>query len=161
MKKTSIVFILILSISSLLLAQDPCTNPNSIGLLREGRTLKARCDSLFVLSKFKYFQMLKSEKYFQDLSKNYKTLALELEEKNKLMDSHINQLNGFIEKQDLALTDYRSMISKSDTLIVRSTKNTDRALEELKKSRIKTIIFTTLGVISGGALGYVIGNAGD
>lgn len=118
-------------------AQDPCGDPNTIGLLRIGKNFTEPCDSLYFLSKPKYFALQGELKYYKDLNDLSEKLSRELERTISYMDSLKTVQDGFIGRQDAAIGQYRTQIERSDSLIVRPANNTDRTLDELKKSRMR------------------------
>lgn len=139
-----------------LFAQDPCDDPNTIGLLRIGRSYTARCDSLYILSKQKYYSLNGELKYYKDMASRYEELTGELERVTSYMDSVRIVQDKFISRQDTAIVKYRSLLEQSNTLVDRSTANTDRALDELKKARLRMWIMSGLSMIAGGVLGAFI-----
>ncbi|MBX7151831.1 hypothetical protein K1X84_09350 [bacterium] len=154
--KIGIVILLLFWPTRSILAQDPCDDANTIGLLRTGRSYTARCDSLYILSKQKYYLLQGELKYYKDMAAHYAELTGELERVTNYMDSLRMVQDKFIARQDTAIVKYRSLLEQSNTLVDRSTANTDRALDELKKARLRMWIMSGLSMIAGGVLGLIV-----
>ncbi len=154
MKRHWILLSLVLLFSGTALAQNPCSNPETVRLLRQGATITVtNCDSLYVLSKKKFEDMAIAEAYYQNLIDQYKGLTEKLDETIVTRDALVDRQAAFIAKQDSAIARYEVQLDTATTLVERSTKNTDAALSELRKQRWKTVLY----VIGSVGLGYVIG----
>ena len=139
----------------------PCSNIKAVDVLMKNSTYIAECDSLLVINKDRYEQITKELIYYKDLYKDYQKLAASLDEKSNLMEDHINNLDDYITKQEVMVEKYRTLFVESDSLVDRSTQNTNRALKELKKARWKMFLYSTAAIVIGGTLGYTVGQIGD
>jgi hypothetical protein len=148
--------LLLLSPVNTLLAQSPCEDPENIGLLRQGRSFTATCDSLYVLHKLKYYQLNKQLKFYQDLHKEFTQLQLVYEQERTSRDSLALSLKSLIAVQDSSIQSYSKLLARSDQLVVRATDNTDRALEQLERSRWMMWLMTGVAALGGVALGAAI-----
>ena len=146
---------------SLFAQEGPCSNTKAVDILLKNATYVAECDSLIVLNKKRYDQLAQELIYYKDLYKDYQNLAASMDEKSSLMEDHINKLDVYINKQEVMVEKYRDLFVESDSLIDRSTKNTDRALDELKKARWKLFLYSTAAIVVGGTLGYTVGQIGN
>jgi hypothetical protein len=162
MKKFTAGLILCISFATALFSQSgPCTNTKAVDVLMKNSTYVAECDSLIVLNKVRYDQLTKELIYYKDLYKDYQKLANSMDEKSSLLENHINNLDAYIGKQEKMVENYRTLFVESDSLVDRSTKNTDRALDELKKARWKLFLYSTAAIVVGGTLGYTAGQVGN
>ena len=128
----AIIIISFLSVSAFSQG-GPCSNIKAVDVLMKNSTYIAECDSLLVINKERYEQITKELIYYKDLYKDYQKLAASLDEKSNLMEDHINNLDDYITKQEVMVEKYRTLFVESDSLVDRSTQNTNRALKELKK----------------------------
>ncbi len=140
---------------------NPCSDKEAILRLMEGARYTARCDSIYVLSNFKYQQMRNKIAFSDSLIKEYKMMTGKLDETNEERNKLNIQLKQYIVKQDSAIDRYKEFTAKTDSLVTRSTANTDSALIELKKTRLKMFIYSTVAALSGVAVGFLMRKATD
>lgn len=140
---------------------NPCTNKEAILRLMQGAKYTAKCDSIYVLSNFKYRQMRNKIAFSDSLIKEYKSMAGKLDETNADRNKLNLQLKKYIAKQDSAIDRYQEFTAKTDSLVTRSTANTDSALTELRKARFKMFIYSTVAALSGVTVGFLMGKATD
>ena len=145
-------FLLILS--GMAIAQNPCSDPGTVRLLRQGSSITVtNCDSLYVMSKQKFNDLAIAEAYYKRLIEEYKSLTEKLDETIVTRDALVDRQASFITKQDTAIQRYEVQLDSATTLVDRAAENTDKALSELRKQRWKTVLY----VIGSVGLGYVIG----
>ncbi|NOY61217.1 MAG: hypothetical protein GXO75_20085 [Calditrichaeota bacterium] len=140
---------------------DPCTNRQAVLRLMHGARYTAKCDSIYILSSFKYLQMRNKIAFNDSLIKEYKSMTGKLDETNDVRSKFNSQLKQYIAKQDSAIDRYKEFTTKADSLVTRSTANTDSALTELRKARFKMFIYSTVAALSGVTVGFLMGKATD
>lgn len=138
---------------------NPCSDREAVLRLMQGARYTARCDSIYVLSNFKYQQMRNKIAFSDSLIKEYKSMTGKLDETNEDRSKLNMQFKKYIAKQDSVIDRYQEFATKTDSLVTRSTANTDSALVELKKARFKMFIYSTVAALSGVSVGFLMGKA--
>lgn len=161
MKKIFSFLLLFILFASLPAQEGPCDNPKKLVPLKKGTAYVPDCDSLVVVNLARYKQLVYELEYYKSLQRDYKELSEGLDEKSELLEKHISNLDLYIAKQDSMIQKYRGLFIEGDSLVTRSTKNTDRALQELKKARLKMFLYSAAAIVVGGTLGYTVGQIAD
>lgn len=167
MRLSVVVCILLLSAAKTGYAQtDPCgkdfnfsvtkdqllnngVNWNSMGMRMQS------CDSLLLMSKLAFGTVVIEREFHKAISDSLEILVGVLEQGQDLRAVLIDQQDAFIQFQKEKLGEYDALLLRSNTLVEDATRNTDRALQQIKFYKLLSvggIVVGTAGVLIGAAL---------
>jgi len=127
-------------------------------LLNDGVNWKAlgqameECDQLSLLSDSAYKSIIIEEEFYKAINDSLKILVGVLEQGQSLREDMIAEQKSFIDFQKASLTKYDLLLTRSTTLVDDATKNTDRALAQIKFYKLLSvggILVGTAGVLIG------------
>jgi len=146
--------LLLSALNSNLLAQTPCQGDYQKGL-RKGETYVPPCDSMVVLNKPTFEKLYIQIQWSEELI-TMKSRYLKLSDESiQLSDSLNKRLKSLIQAQDKALAAYKSNVTRLDTLVNDATTNTRKALNELRRTRLKSFLYSGAATI----VGFLVGSA--
>lgn len=119
-----------------------------------GRAMQT-CDQLALLSDTAYTALIIERAYADTLRSRLDSLVTVLQQGQSLRDALIAEQDSFITFQRDKLGEYDALLVRSNQLVEDATRNTDRALRQMKLYRLLTV-----GGIVVGTAGLLIGIAG-
>lgn len=162
MKKSwGMIFLGLCFMTVAVLAQGPCQQQKGFAVLEKGKQYTVRdCDSLYAVhpSLFEQYRFLYAEvARLNALDSMNADLEKQYQETMKTYDNMVSELQTFINTQGTAIDKFDGALVRADSLIVRSTANTDRAVEEIRKERLKGRLLMIGGILAGTVTGYLLG----
>lgn len=119
-----------------------------------GRSMQ-RCDSLLVMSELAFGKVVVERAFQKARGDSLAILVKVLEEGSDLREAMVAEQNSFIQFQQQKLDEYDALLTRSTTLVDESTKNTDRALRQIKFYKLLSaggIVIGAAGILVGAAL---------
>ena len=110
------------------------------------------CETMSLLSDSAYRLIIIEEAYYKAINDSLKILVGVLEQGQSLREDMIAEQKSFIDFQKASLTKYDLLLTRSTTLVDDATKNTDRALTQIKFYKLLSvggILVGTAGVLIG------------
>ena len=160
-KSRGMIFLCLCLFGTMAFAQGPCQDIKSFAVLIKGNQYTvSQCDSLYAIhpSLFQEYRNLYVEvERLRQLDSLNADLSEQYKETMSTYEGMIQELKGFINVQDTAITKFDRSLVLADTLISQSTRNTDRALDEIRKERIKGRLLMIGGMLAGTLTGYFLG----
>ena len=126
---------------------------NRINWQNIGRQMQT-CDSLLVMSKPAFRKVVVEREFERARADSLRVLVGVLEQGQDLRGELIQQQDSFIQFQQQKLQEYDQLLVRSNQLVEDATRNTDRALKQIKLYKL----LSAGGIVIGGA-GILIGAA--
>ncbi len=139
---TLLLFIFIVNLQS-----QNCQDDRSLTGLRKGQSYTSPCDSMVVMTKPTYERMRWEEKQKTEIIKSFERSQKLFDQKAIIMDSIILRYKSHTDSLNIYLNEKQLQISKLDSLVSRSTKNTDIAISIARKNQLLAIITGSLTII--------------
>lgn len=132
--KKLLTIIASIAIFSLSFSQN-CLDDRSLTGLRKGQVFTAPCDSMVVLTKPTYERMRWEEKQKSEIIASFERSQKLFDQKSVIMDSIVLRYKSHTDSLNKFLTEKQLQINKLDSLVVRSVKNTDKAVAIAEKNQ--------------------------
>lgn len=127
--------------------------------LTRGSTLKVKTNLVYVYTNTGQRKLFANQIKLDSLVALTSVRLVVVDSINSLKTGIENHLNSIIKIQNQSYDSLLSFMAKSDSLVVRSTKNTDKALSYIDK--IKWTSYGTGAVMGGLSFGFAFGNKND
>lgn len=144
--KTSITALFLIFFSAIALSQN-CQSDNSLTGLKRGQSYTAPCDSMVVMTKPTYERLRWEDKQKAEIIRSFERSEKLLGQKAILMDSILLRYKSHTDSLNKYLSEKQGQINRLDSLVVRSTENTDKAIKIAKQNQRLAIISGSITVV--------------
>jgi len=127
--------------------------------LSRGSTLKVKTDLVYVYTQTGQNTLFADQKRLESLASLMNERLIVVDSINSIKTALESHLNNILRIQNQSYDSLLSFMGKADSLVVRSTKNTDKALAYIEK--IRWTSYGTGAVMGGLCFGFAFGNKDD